>query len=148
MNSRMKAAKLCITANSKQAIAISFVPFISIPLVHGICIKMIMQLNKIFGIPTDKRFGSEIFNDILTGIVMTPAMAIPVLGAGVAHTYIKSIGEYYAQAVATVLDSATKDELENRNLIADKIKNELENIHNQRRAQYIARRKSQEEISL
>ena len=135
MDSRMDAANACIDANSKQAVAISFVPLVSIPLVHGICVKMIVQLDKIFGIPTDTRLGSEIFHDILTGIVMAPAMAIPILGAGVAHGYIKSIGECYAKAVATVLDSAQEDEISDRNRIADKIKNELQNMHKQRRTQ-------------
>ena len=131
----MEAANACIAANSKQATVISFVPLVSIPLVHGICVKMIVQLNKIFGIPTDKRFDSEIFYDILTGIVMAPAMAIPVLGASVAYSYIKSIGECYAQAVITVLDSAEQEEIEDKNMIADKIKNELQKIHRQRRIQ-------------
>ena len=138
MDLRMKKANACIVAHSKQAIAISFVPLVSIPLIHGICVKMIVQLNGIFGIPTDKRFDSEIFSDILTGIVIAPAMAVPVLGAGVAHIYIKSIGECYAQAVSTVLNSIGGEELKNRIQLADRIKNELQNIHKQHRIQRLA----------
>jgi len=133
MDSRMEAANACISANSKQAVAISFIPLVSTPLVHGICVKMIVQLNKIFGIPTDTRFGSEIFNDVLAGVVLAPAMAIPLLGAGMAHVYIKYIGQDYAKAVATVLESAEKEEIEDGNLIADRIKNELQNMYKQRR---------------
>jgi len=135
MDTRIEAANTCIAINSKQAAAISFVPLVSVPLVHGICVKMIVKLNKIFGIPTDNRFGSEIFNNILTGIVMAPAMAMPILGSAVSHIYVKSIGQYYIKAVVTVLNSVDKKELENRNLIADKIKNELENMHRQRHIQ-------------
>jgi len=135
MDSKMEAAKACIEDNSSQAVILSFVPLVSVPLVHGICVKMIVQLNKIFGIPTDIRFGSEIFNDILTGIVMAPALAIPILGAGVANAYIKSIGEYYAKAVTTVLESISVEEIEDKNQLADKIKSELQNMHKQYRAQ-------------
>jgi len=135
MDSRIEAANACIKYSSRQAVVISFVPLVSIPLIHGICVKMIVQLNRIFGIPTDMRFGSEIFHDILTGIVIAPAMAIPVLGAGVAHVYIKSIGEYYSRAVMAVLDSVEKEEIEDRSRIADRIKYELQNMHKQRRTQ-------------
>ena len=133
LDSKIEEANACIEANSKQAVAISFIPLVSVPLVHGLCVKMITQLDKIFGISTDKRFGSEIFSDILAGIMMAPAMAIPILGAGVAHTYIKCIGDYYAKAVAAVLASATPEDLEDKNLIADRVKKELQDMHNQRR---------------
>ena len=135
MESKIEAANACIVANTKQAVAISFVPLVSIPLVHGICVKMIVQLDKIFGIPTDKGFSSEIFHDILTGIVIAPAMAVPVLGAGVAHFYIKTVGEYYVKAVASVLDSVEKEKVLDRAYISNRINKELQNIHMKQRTQ-------------
>jgi len=138
MEAVMEAANDCIAANSKQAAAISFVPFVSVPLVHGLCVKMIVQLNKIFGISTDTRFGSEIFNNLLAGVVMAPAMALPLLGAGMSYLYIKSIGEDYATAAVAVLSSVEKEEGagdEDKYLIADKIKLELQNMYKNRRAQ-------------
>jgi len=142
MDSKMEAANTCILANSKQAAAISFVPLVSVPLVHGICVKMIVQLNKIFGISTDTRFGSEIFNNVLAGVVMAPVMALPLLGAGMSYVYIKSIGEDYATAVAAVLSSVEKEkdagsaccvDIEDECLIADRIKLELQSMYKYRR---------------
>jgi len=135
----MEAANACIATHAQQAIAISFIPLVSVPLVHGLCAKMIVALNEIFGIPAD---GAEIVSDILTGLVMAPAMAIPLLGAGVSHTYIKSIGQHYAQAVATVLAAATDEERNDNALIAERIERELHNIHQQQRARRMGRRKS------
>ena len=137
-------ANVCIESHAKQAIAVSFIPFISLPIVYGVCAKMIVQLDKIFGIPTAKGWDSEILNDILAGIVAAPALAIPVLGAGVASSYIKSIGESYATAVAEVVRTSTPQEISSTAIISPRVKEELQKIYAKQREKRKERMKSRE----
>ena len=122
-------AKKSIDSHIKQAMAASFIPLVSLPIVYGVCAKMILQLDKIFGIPTAKGWDSEIVQDLMAGIVVAPALIIPVLGAGVASAYIKSIGENYAQAVSAVVSTATSQELSDSTFVACRVKEELNQIH-------------------
>ena len=126
-------AQKCIDAHIKQSIAVSFIPVVSLPIVYGVCVKMILQLDKIFGIPTAKGWDSEIMQDLMTGVVAAPALIIPVLGAGVASVYIKSIGENYAQAVSAVVRTATSQELGDGAFVARRVKEELKKIYAQRK---------------
>jgi len=126
-------AQKCIDSHAKQAIAVSFIPLVSLPIVYGVCTKMIIQLDKIFGIPTAKGWDSEIMNDVLAGIIAAPALAIPVLGAGAASVYIKSIGESYARAVAVVVSNSTQEELADGTIVARRVKEEMQKNHAKRR---------------
>ena len=129
----LKKAQACIDTHAKQAVAVSFIPFISVPIVYGVCAKMIVQLDKIFGIPTAKGWDSEVVGNILAGVIAAPALAIPLLGAGAASVYIKSIGENYAKAVAIVISNATPEELNDNEFITQSVKDELQKIYAQRR---------------
>jgi uncharacterized protein (DUF697 family) len=131
----LEQARACIETHANQAIAVSFIPLISTPIVYGVCTKMIVQLDKIFGIPTKKGWDSEIVNNILAGVIAAPALMIPILGAGVASVYIKSIGENYAKAVSTVLSHATDEERHDSEYITRSIKEELQKIYAQRHTQ-------------
>jgi len=126
---RYKLAQKCIDSHVKQAIAVSFIPLVSIPMVYGVCAKMIVKLDKIFGIPTAVGFDSEIVNDVMTGIIAIPGLAIPVLGAGVAVAYIKSIGENYAKAAAAVINDSTPKELNDKAFVTRRVKEELQKIY-------------------
>ena len=126
-------AQKSIDAHVKQAVGASFIPLVSLPIVYGICAKMILQLDKIFGIPTAKGWDSEIVQDIMAGIVAAPALIIPVLGAGVASAYVKSIGENYAQAVTNVVNTATSQELSDSKFVSRRIKEELNKIYAKQR---------------
>ena len=119
----------CIEAHAKQAVAVSFVPFVSLPMVYGVCAKMIVNLDKIFGIPTAKGWDSEIVQDIIAGIIVAPALMIPILGAGVASEFVKSIGKNYAKAVTAVVSMSTHAELCDNKLVAEKVKSELNKIY-------------------
>lgn len=119
-------AQECINTHAKQAVAVSFIPLVSSPIVYGVCAKMIVQLDKIFGIPTAKGWDSEILHDILAGVIVSPALAIPFLGAGVASVFIKSIGGNYANAVASVVSTSTLEELGDSAFIARRVKEELQ----------------------
>ncbi|MCL2204850.1 MAG: hypothetical protein FWB88_13045 [Defluviitaleaceae bacterium] len=125
MESIKEQARECIDSHAKQAVAVSFIPFVSIPIVYGVCAKMIVRLDGIFGIPTAKGWDSEIVHDIMAGIIAAPALAIPFLGAGVASVYIKSIGENYARAVSTVLETATPEQHTDPVFLSRRVKEEL-----------------------
>jgi len=128
-----KQARECIETHAKQAIAVSFIPLVSLPIVYGVCAKMIINLDKIFGIPTAKGWDSEITQDIMAGVIAAPALAIPFLGAGVAAMFVKSIGKSYAQAVAAVVSASTRQELTDGALVAERVKGELKKIYAQQR---------------
>ena len=125
--------RVCIEIHAKQAFAVSFVPLVSVPIVYGICAKMIVSLDKILGIRTAWVKDSEIVQDIIAGIFAAPALAIPVLGGSVAAAFITSIGENYAQAVAAVKSAATKTELADHAFVARRVKEELQKIRNSNR---------------
>ena len=135
----LEQAHACIKTHANQAIAVSFIPLISVPIVYGVCAKMIVQLDKIFGIPTSTGWDSEIVNNILAGVVAAPALMIPLLGAGAASVYIKSIGESYIKAVSAVLSRTTPEEQHDSEYITRSIKEELQKIHAQRREKRLER---------
>jgi len=142
----VEKAQKCIEAHAKQAIAVSFIPLVSIPIVYGVCAKMIVKLDKIFGIPTAKGWDSEILQDVVTGVIVAPALAIPVLGAGVAATYIKSIGKNYAQAVASVVSTSTTQELSDNTFVTCRVKEELQKIHVKNREKQLERMKDRQDM--
>ena len=141
INAMFSKAQKCIDTHAKQAIAVSFIPLVSLPIVYGVCAKMIVKLDKIFGIPTAKGWDSEILHDILAGVIAAPVLAIPVLGAGMASVYIKSIGEIYAQAVAEVVRTTTPQERVDSALVGQRVKAELQKIHAKKRAERLQRAK-------
>jgi len=125
----VERAQKCVDNHVKQAMAVSFVPLVSLPMVYGVCAKMVVKLDKIFGIPTAKGWNSEIVQDMVVGVVAAPALLIPVLGAGVAATYVRTIGENYAKAVVAVVSASNPQELGDSRLVARKVKDELKKIH-------------------
>jgi len=135
----VEKAQKCIDTHSKQAIAVSFIPLVSVPIVYGVCAKMIVQLDRIFGIPTAKGWDSEILHNVFAGVIAAPALAIPVLGAGVASAYIKSIGESYAKAVVAVVNNSTLEELSDSEIVSHRVKEELQKIHTKQREKRIER---------
>ena len=123
--------KACVSSHAAQALAVSFVPLVSLPLVHGVCVKMILSLDRIFGIPTAKGLGSEIFEDVLVGIIAAPVLMVPFLGAFAAAAYIRTTGEYYLEAVVRVVESGA--DLMDADIVSLRIKEELHAIHAKRR---------------
>ncbi|MCL2377250.1 MAG: hypothetical protein FWC76_07650 [Defluviitaleaceae bacterium] len=138
----VEKAQRCVDSHVKQAMAASFIPLVSLPVVYGICAKMIVKLDKIFGIPTAKGWDSEIVQDLMVGVVAAPALLIPVLGAGVAAAYVKSIGENYAKAVATVVGASAPQELSDSRFVARQVKEELRKIRAPQRDKQLARPKN------
>ena len=142
----VKQAQDCIEAHAKQAIAVSFIPLVSLPIVYGVCAKMIVKLDKIYGIPTAKGWDSEIVQDIMAGVIAAPALAVPFLGAGVASVFVNSIGKSYSQAVAAVVSVSTEEERSDGKLVAERVKNELKKIYAKQRQERLERMNNRERV--
>ncbi len=115
----------CIESYADKASKIGFVPGGCIPIVHGMCVKMIMDLNKIVGINSTKGFAADIFANAVVGVIVTPFMAVPLLSAVMAGGYILGVGENYLDSLMCVMERSTIDELKNNELMAKRIKNEI-----------------------
>lgn len=107
---------------------IGFVPVGCIPVVHGICIKLIIELNNLAGFVSSKGIADETFADAIFGIFASPFMAIPFLSASVASAYVETVGKDYLKAVLSVIDQSSDRELQDNTLIKERLKNELEKI--------------------
>ena len=86
----------CVRRYSKRAMKASFLPIVSLFLVHGLCIAMKAELDKIFNIGAAK---NEKYSDIALGVLVTPFIAIPLVGAIPAESYVKIVGESYIKAL-------------------------------------------------
>lgn len=115
----------CIESHSDKATKIGFVPGGCIPIVHGICIKMLTDLNKIVGINSGEDFSSELLASAIVGVIATPFMLVPFLSAAVAYGYVSSIGENYLDALMMVVEHSKLSELQDNKLMAERIKQEL-----------------------
>ena len=120
-----KEAKSCVERYTGKAEKVGWIPIGCIPVIHGMCIKMLSDLNKIVGIRGKSGFADEIFADVVVGVIATPFMAVPVLSAAVASGYIASVGEAYVDALLRVIESSSDSDLVDNELMAKRIKEEL-----------------------
>ena len=120
-----KKGKDCVKSYGSAAIKVGILPVGCIPIVHGMCIKMICDLHRIFGINSTKGFASDIFANAVVGVIATPFMAVPVMSALMAGGYIQGIGEAYLEALVEVVDRSSVAELKNNSLMEQRIKDEL-----------------------
>ena len=88
--------KECIELFSKRALKASFLPIVSLPLVHGLCVAMQAELDKIFDVGPAK---GEKYSNIALGVFATPFMAIPLLGSIPSAAYVKTVGASYMKAL-------------------------------------------------
>lgn len=115
----------CVESYSDKALKIGLVPGGCIPVVHGICIKMIMDLNKIVGISSAESFAEDIFANAVVGAIATPLMVIPLLSSPVAYAYVSSVGESYLDSLMSVIRTSTSWELKNNEQIVTRIRDEI-----------------------
>jgi len=118
--------KAIVDDYSDTAMKVGFIPGGCIPVVHGLCIKMITELNKVFEIITTEGFGTDIFSNVMLGIISTPLMVVPVLSAGAAYAYVGTVGETYIEAIKNVAMRSTYADIGNKELMAERIKKELQ----------------------
>lgn len=116
-----------ISKYSSSASKIGFVPGGCIPVVHGMCIKMITELNGLIGIKS-RNFASEMFNDVVVGLIATPFMCVPLLSAAVAYAYVQQVGEDYFKALMSVIHLSSDSELKNNEIVKQRLKAELTNM--------------------
>lgn len=115
----------CAESYADKAMKIGFVPGGCIPVVHGLCIAMVMELNKIVGINSTKGFAADIFANAVVGLIATPFMAVPLLSGAIAYAYVGSVGETYLDSLMTVIERSTDEDLKNNDLMAERIKSEI-----------------------
>lgn len=124
--SAMKTAgAACVAKYSQKAEKIGYIPGGCIPFVHGLCKAMIGELNKIVGIDSSIGFASDIFGNIVVGLITTPLMVVPLLSAGVSYAYVSTVGESYLDSLMVVIENSLDEELKNNNLMAKRIKEEI-----------------------
>ena len=110
---------------SAKATKIGFVPGGCIPVVHGMCIKMITELNSLAGIKAGANFSGEIFSDVVLGLIATPLMMIPLLSAAAACAYVQQVGEEYLKALMSVIHLSSDRELKDNTLVKQRLRDEL-----------------------
>ncbi len=114
---------------TNKATKIGFIPGGCIPIIHGMLIKMIADINKICGL---KGFAEDYIADFVVGLIATPFMAVPLLSAAVAGGYINSIGKTYTEALIKVIEKSSDEELKNNDIVAEKVKRELSRMKGER----------------
>lgn len=112
------------------ATMIGFIPSRCIPIVYGMCIKMIAELNDLAGFKFDKYFAEKIFEDVIVGLIVSPLMRIPLLSAAVAYAYVQQTGEDYMKALLNVIELSSDSELRDNVLMKERLKNELLKMNN------------------
>lgn len=110
---------------AKKATKVGIIPLAGAPFVHGICIKMISDLNKIVGLDNSKELAEDIFVNVIVGALVTPFMAVPVFSAVIARAYIEQSGETYLEALMGVIEKSSDYELKNNKLMVERIREEL-----------------------
>lgn len=128
INRMEKEGNQIISDYASSATKIGFVPGGCIPIVHGMCIKMIADLNKLAGIKAGSSFASEIFADVMLGVVATPLMIVPLLSAAVAQAYINQVGGDYLKALLAVIHLSSDRELADNQYVKERLKTELANL--------------------
>ena len=114
-----------IAAYSKKAKKIGRLPIGCIPFVHRLCVKMISKLNGLVGIDSSSKLAEDIFVGVLVGVVATPLMAVPIISAAAATSYIEAVGKNYLDALMEVVEGASTAELKDNDLMAKRIQEEL-----------------------
>ncbi len=114
-----------INIYSDRALKVGIVPGGCIPIIHGMCIKMLVDLNSMVGINSAKGFAADIFTNAVVGMMVTPFMTVPLLSAAVASGYIAVAGEKYLDALMNVIERSMDWELKNNELMSKRIREEL-----------------------
>ena len=114
-----------------KAMKIALIPGACIPFIYGMCAKLIGDLNKIAGFKSSKNFSSEIFANVIVGIIAAPLMAVPLLSSVMAAGYVKAVGEVYLETLINVIYLSSDKELEDNELLQKRIKDELKKFKKQ-----------------
>ena len=102
---------------------IGFIPIVSIPIVHGLCVSVVSDLEKMAGL--DSLDNDQIIANIVVGAIMTPIMAIPLFGGLVAGGYVHAAGEGALEALISVVENNSEVDLRNKETVIRKMKEEM-----------------------
>lgn len=120
----------CINNYSDAACKVAILPVGCIPAIHGMCIKMIADISNIAGVSLGMDGAEELFSNVILGLIATPFMAVPLLSIPVAEAYIESVGEDYLSSLMSVLRRSSEAELENTELLKERLREELKKYKN------------------
>lgn len=98
--------KECIIDYSDKVVKASFLPLVSVPLVHSLCVAMLTELDKIFDVESAE---GEKFSNIALGVLATPFMLVPVWGAIAAKAYVETVGKSYLKALVEMSEKSAFD---------------------------------------
>lgn len=118
-------ANYIILRYASKAKKVGYIPGGCIPFVHGICIKLIIDLNNLVGVKYTDGFAKEIFSDVIVGLFATPFMVVPLLSTFMAESYIETMGQEYLKAMMNVIKLSSGKELENTQLVKRRLQEEL-----------------------
>lgn len=121
---RLKAeGSSCVEKYANRAMYIGFIPIVSIPIVHGLCVSVVSDLEKMAGL--DSLDNDQIIANIVVGAIMTPLMAIPLFGGLVAGGYVHAAGEGALEALISVVENNSEVDLRNKETVIRKMKEEM-----------------------
>lgn len=121
---RLKAeGSSCVEEYTTKAMYVGFIPLVSIPAIHGICTKMIFDLEKIAGL--DSLDSTQTLANVVVGALMTPFMAIPIFSGLAAGGYVHAIGESGLESLISVVENSSEAELRDRETVIRKIQEEM-----------------------
>ena len=123
-----RQGKEIIDKHVSRATKIGFIPGGCIPIVHGICIDLIAQLNKLAGLHMGKDFAGDIFSDVIVGIIVTPFMVVPLASALFAGAYVQAIGENYLETLLSVIGQSSDKELQDEVWMKERLTMELKKL--------------------
>ena len=110
LNSRMEKLKQIgeqiIKKYSARAGKIGMIPIASIPFIHGLCAKMIYDLNRLYSVNAP---AEEHAVNAIVGLIATPLMAVPALSSLAASAYIESLGSTYLGALSFAANESFSD---------------------------------------
>lgn len=120
-----KNAETCIQKYSDKASKAARIPLGCIPVIHGLCAKMISEINELLDIHDAKELSSDIIVNVVVGALVTPMMAIPGFSIIAATSYIETAGEQYLKTLMSIVEKSTLSELRNSEAMIKRIKEEL-----------------------
>ena len=123
--------KEIIKKYGSKATKIGIIPGACIPIIYGMCAKLIVDLNKIAGFKSSKEAATDIFSSVIVGIIAAPLMAVPLLSSVMAAGYVKVVGEAYLETLINVIYLSSDKELEDNELLQKRIKDELKKFKKQ-----------------
>ena len=113
---------------TSKAMKIGLLPGACIPIIYAMCVKLILDLNKIAGFKSSKEAATEIFSSVIVGIIAVPFMSVPFLSTVAAASYLETVGGIYLKALINLISSSSDKELED----IERIKDELKKFKNRR----------------